>query len=161
MAAVGRACDLKLGRERRAAHRPVCCKRAQVIKVSARDISRAGDPPWALASAFSLWLAAAGEAVPDASFLAGGDPGGGVAVLPHPPPHTHTALCWGGGWWPAPCPGSYTSEISLTITPGAGDLGLRPAWEFWSCHSLDGGISSKLFNASLSVPSSVIIIYTE
>lgn len=34
-------------------HRPVFCKRAQVIKVSASDIFLAGDLLWALASAFS------------------------------------------------------------------------------------------------------------
>lgn len=62
----GRACELKLGRERRAAHRPVFCTRAQVIKVSARDIFLAGDPPRALWPAPSLpWPAArAGEGVP-------------------------------------------------------------------------------------------------
>lgn len=53
MAAAGRACDLKLGRERGAVHRPVFCKRARVIKMSARDIFLAGDPLWALANAFS------------------------------------------------------------------------------------------------------------
>lgn len=53
MAAAGGACDLKLGRERGAVHRPVFCKRARVIKMSARDIFLAGDPLWALASAFS------------------------------------------------------------------------------------------------------------
>lgn len=39
--------------ESRAVHRPVFCKRVQVIKVSARDIFLAGDLLWAVASTLS------------------------------------------------------------------------------------------------------------
>lgn len=39
--------------ESRAVHRPVFCKRARVIKVSAGDIFLAGDPLWA--SLFRGW----------------------------------------------------------------------------------------------------------
>ena len=49
----GKGMRKHLGRERGAVHRPVFCKRARVIKMSARDIFLAGDPLWALASPFS------------------------------------------------------------------------------------------------------------
>lgn len=160
MAASGRACDLKLGRERRAVHRPVCCKRARVIKVSARDISRAGDPLWALAIAFSLWPAAVGggcaSRLSPGLILNRGGPGG-RSPSARPP---RAMLGWGLVAATAH-PGSYSSEMSLAITLALGTYGLTPAWEFWSSHSLDGGISSKLLHSPLSVPSSVIMIHSE
>ena len=130
MAAAGRACDLKLGREIGAVHRPVFCKRARVIKMSARDIFLAGNPLWALASAFSPVAGSLSRVRVSSAALAQAlfrrvpsDPEDRAVPLQHTPPYASPSSRVGWGLAAAPGrTGPHTGLKSLTITSGAGDL---------------------------------------
>lgn len=130
MAAAGGACDLKLGRERGAVHRPVFCKRARVIKMSARDIFLAGDPLWALASAFSPVAGSLSRVRVSPAALARAlfrrvpsDPEGQGVRSQHTPPSASPGARL--GWSLAAAAGRsgpHTGLKPLIITSGPGDV---------------------------------------